>query len=170
MSDIGACDEQNESDCAKQHEQRRLNFADDLLFQGRDFDIAICAGILLFEARRDSGNFRLSLRECDTGPEARENSEAVAAAIVNAVAQYIGRPQFRVRGPERGKLKFTRHDSDDGEGRAVEQQRLAKGIAVAAETPLPQAIAQNYFVLRAFLVFADREAIFPGAAQCRAWA
>ena len=55
-----------------------------------------------------------------------------------------------------GKLQARRQDADDGERRAVERDRLAEDVLVAAETFLPEGVGQHRDVRAARPVFFRR--------------
>ena len=90
----------------RQHQQRRLDLADHILLQRRDHDPAVGAGVLPLQARRDCRDFGARLRQRDARFQPREDAQAVAAAVVDAVAKRIGRPQLRMSGPERRELEL----------------------------------------------------------------
>ena len=82
---------------------------------------------LPFELRGDGWNVCLSLRFRDPGFQAREYAQAVAAAILNAIAECHGNPHLGAGGPEWREPEIAGHDSHHYVGFAIQCHGLPHG-------------------------------------------
>ena len=115
IGDIGAGDEQDESNGTKENEQRSAHIANHLLAQGnhRGAPALVVFGILLFEPRGDGAEIRLSLDNVHTRLEPGNNRVIVIAAHG---AVLIGPGERDPDLGKTGKAKRFGHDSGDHGG------------------------------------------------------
>jgi len=86
----------------------------------------------------------------------RPNSRRGAAlAVVEPGGEVERHPHLRARLPERRELKRGRHDTDDHVLLPVQRYRAADDGAVAAETPLPQAVTEHHDLVISGFVLAS---------------
>jgi hypothetical protein len=74
-------------------------------------------------------------------------TDPLTSAAVALLLAVVSPPACSVRGPEGRELEVGRHDADDGVRLAVEQDLLPDRVPVAPETPLPEAVAEDYDAL-----------------------
>ena len=106
--------------------------------------------VLPGEDRRQVVQVRLRLRHAHARPEPGHGHQEMIAALLGdgfTVGRLVhprrGHPEFDGLVLE-GKPEARRHHADDLAGVAVHPQRAAKHVRVAAETPLPQAVAEDH--------------------------
>jgi hypothetical protein len=106
------------------------------------------------------------LRRQDATPETRNHTE-IEAAVAGPLpvnerhrAPHLSRwkrsneqRQFRTI----GELKARRHDTNDCVWGAVQDDRPAEYMRIAAKLPLPQSVADNYYRLVARPILVSRE-------------
>src|SRR6185437_1245644 len=134
----------------------RRDAPDDFVLERVDGDVAVRAGKLLLEMRRDCGELRPGLSQCHAGPEPREHAQAPRATFGTRL-ETAGSPELGMRRPEGCKAEAPRHHADDRRPLAVEQHRSAHDVALTAEPPLPQPITDHGDVCGAGLVVALRK-------------
>ena len=97
---------------------------------------------------RDGKHLRFGLRDAYLGFQAAENPQG---AIIPLDALFgvesHGQPGFRAH----GVVKTFAHDTDDGEGFAVDLHDLAKNVGIRGVAALPEAVTKNQFLISAGL-------------------
>lgn len=141
--DIGAADEHQESNHAKEGEQHGLGLAAQLMAEAVDdgAGVGVGVGVLLFEALRDAAHFSAGLFEGDAGLEAADHLEEVGAAA-GALLGVPGERREKLGFPA-GDLEAWGHDADNGVGRAVERDGLSDDGGIAAEAVAPETVAED---------------------------
>src|SRR5712672_2718513 len=90
------------------------------------------------------------LRGDDAGVEFAEDGESGQVAGEIVVRNLDRAPEFGVAQQKRFgrelEMEIARQDADDGDVLLVVAQELADDVDVAAETALPEAVAQDYYV------------------------
>ncbi len=157
VGDIGARDHQYEGHRHQKNEQGGVEIAQNLALDGTELDAAalVGGGIGLFQALTNAVHLALGACQRDAGPEARQHRGAAGAAVGDILAangHHQGQPEF---GAIFHAAEPGRHDADDGVRLAVELKGAADDRGIAAESPLPQRIAQDDdgIALRHFVLF-----------------
>ena len=146
--DVGARDEQHESDCAEQRVERRLERTDQ---RGHE-EPRLGDGVgvepraeLLAVAARDRQQLLLRVRERHAGLQSRDGLRVACAGL-----HLRRREAADLEDARREHLHLTerraharRHDADDFPRLAVERDRLADQRGAAAESRLPDLVAQD---------------------------
>ena len=148
IRDIRASDEQHAADGGEQREQHRPLRADQIFMERDHAHAGLCVhlvGIRGLVAPVDDVQLFVGLRAGHAGFHPAEDREVARAALDD-----IGRQSFlleHARQPDVGlvKRKFDRRrrDADDRERCPVQRDRLAEDTLVAAETFLPEGMAQH---------------------------
>ena len=146
VGDVGAGDQQHGADGAQDEEQRRPHLARQLLRQRFGDDdrfrrlVGIARGLApALEAEVVAEPRHLAPGVVDAASLAQAAQHRVAPAVG---ARGVGPEWDPQLGPAR-EVEAGRHHTHDGEGIAVENERLADDLRVAAEAALPQAVAQQ---------------------------
>ncbi len=92
------------------------------------------------QARPQSAHLGLRLRQRYPGAQASDDGEESEVARLRIRAVGEGDPQVDIS----GEVEARRHHADDVVDLAVEHQRTADGIGRAAETALPEAMAEDH--------------------------
>ncbi len=147
---VGARNQQHQRDRSRQDRQRRANAAGEALLHRNQRQVRVGVGVgrarMLPTVLRDQHRgFRVGPRQGDAGAEARHRYQVARAArdlfrLKPAVAHQARHPDID-RAIRVGILR--RHHPDDGVDIAIERQGLARDFAIAAETPLPQPVADQ---------------------------
>ena len=146
MRDVGARDEQDEPDGGEEHDDRLARVADDQVFERRDVDVAVRAGKSRFESRRERRHRRPRLVERDARRQPREDAQAVARCAEVARSPSASGAQSSARVAQNGaNLNRWRHDADDRVGPAVERDRAAERVGIAAEDAPPETVRDDHF-------------------------
>ena len=107
---------------------------------------------------RERCHLRLCLRDGRPWRQASEHTKRSAGPIVEAPGERQRHPHFGARLPERREPELRRHDTDDDVRVAVELDGpRPTNCRIAAEAPLPQAVAQHDDALATRLIFAGDE-------------
>ena len=138
-------DQQHESDCREQNPQRQPRVSHHLVEQRRKVHAGTDAGVgkLLGQALLYSLHFRASLRECNTRFQPPEHLQPVAAA---RCPREIGESEWQPQSGVFGEAKALRHHTDNGVIAPVvtiKREGSPQNVGIAAETALPQALAQH---------------------------
>ena len=158
VRNIGASNEQNEPDRAKENQEKWLNLADDAVAQGNhhDLDGPVFLRISRGEPRINGIQFRLGLLRSNAGRKAADHRHPSKVAPCHQVLfDMQWHPNFRV--PSRCELKFTGQDADDTDAFVVKPDRAANDVRVAAKTPHPAAIGENGDLRARSDIFASRK-------------
>ena len=149
VGDVGARDEQHETDRGQQHQQGRPAVAHQVLVQQHGVEPGL--GVDLVGKRRgvtagDDFDLVGGLRERDAGFETALHQQVAGAAV-----DQVGRQAFEVKdpgGPRLGlverKTEPGRQDADDRLGYAVEREALAEDGRVGAESFLPDRMSEQH--------------------------
>ncbi len=90
--------------------------------------------------RGDVGHFRLRLLDCHAILQTRDGLEAMIGTRIDLGSNGKWDPEFR----HFRKSKAARHHADDRARATADDDLLSDGVWIAAETPLPQIVAENY--------------------------
>ena len=115
IGDVGAGDEQNETNGADEKQQCRANVFDDLLLQGNDVSAGagVVDRVLLFEAFGDADHFGVGLFARDARFETANGEDAgMPVAIVGKCFCPRRERQIDIGGAE--QFEVRREDADDG--------------------------------------------------------
>ena len=147
---VGARDEHQEADGTQQDVERPPDAAEDLVLDrhGERREVHL-RRVLTFgrERRRDRGEIVGRLRGGHAGLEPARGVEAVAAALGLLRIEVHRHPQLRrlrrVVAEIGRELEAARHHADDLCGPAVEIEVALDRAGIAAELPLPEAVAED---------------------------
>jgi hypothetical protein len=153
IGDVGAGDEQYQTDDSEQHEKRLTHRAGEELAERNKLNsVAGALGVLLMDALHNAGNVGLCLRQRHTRLETANDIEVVVFAVGAEFAFPIGEgaEDFRnnVDGidPELNVVAVAEavgKDSDNLHGLIVEGDGFADDDAFAAEMALPEAVSKD---------------------------
>ena len=148
IGDIGARDEQYETDGTEQNEQGRFHLADEKIAQRDHADgpTVVVFGILFCETVGDRVELSVRLIESDARLDATSQSKPMASATLEPT------PEKRIindRNPYLAallhlrKAEVGRHDADDGERALVERDGGAGDVGVGTERAAPKVFAED---------------------------
>ena len=140
---VGASNQEDEADRAKEHKQRRANIFDEAFVQAYDdrAPALVVAWVLASEPVGDGRHFGLGSGERHIGLHPRDDPVVVVVAHGACLGRQGGRrPELReIRVPERRS-----HHADHRERLAAKEQCAANNRGIAAEAPRPQGIAEDH--------------------------
>src|SRR5205807_5237553 len=152
IGNIGASDQKDKANGAKQDEQSGADISNRLAVQrhNRSAPPGIHRGILLLKALRNGGHLGLRLSYGHSGFQARNHLEIMTVPY-SAVFVSPGQrsPQLR----KLWKLKARLHHANDRIGMIIEGNLLSDYRWIGTEGSAPQIIAKNNHVTVAWLVF-----------------
>ena len=133
---IYANDQQQETNCAEQHQQRRPYLADDMRVERNNRNVLTHerTGLLEVQPVHDRAQFALSPGDTSARPQPADHPEVVRGAAGRGLAQSSHRqPDFGL-----GRItEAARHHADDGHGITTDSQGAADDFRVAAVSALP---------------------------------
>lgn len=144
IGDVGAGDEENESDSAEKDVESRPNILNDLVVQAdcESAEVGVIGGILRFQALGDGGEFDAGLVKRGSGLEASDGDDAgMPVAVVGKSPGPRLEGNHDINGLE--ELEIGRKDAGDGVGKIVESDGPADGVMRAAELALPEAVGEK---------------------------
>src|SRR5262245_975999 len=128
-----------------------------------EFETCLTSLMLLADPSRDGAHFRLLLRLCDARLEPADHAEVATPAHLGIDVESRRYPEVsagigdrdRSKGDlkPRRKIKVGRHNPDHRVVLIVECDALSDDLSVGAETPAPEAVAQNHDTISAWTIF-----------------
>src|SRR6185503_14750520 len=143
-----ARNQQHETDCAKQDQQRPANLARELRSQRHDVYAPVrVESVLLGQPRSDRVHFGLRLLDRDAGFESRHARGETSAAPAEFVGDLKRHPDVSGLADLSSLLnvpaEVCRHYADDCRRLVIQSDLPADDLTVAAEPSLPQTIANH---------------------------
>ena len=156
IGNVGARDEQHKSDGAQQHQQRRADLTNGLFAQRHDLGTPtfVVFGILLFKTAGDRIHLGLGLLGINAPLQPRDHQEMVLTANCTLL---VGPDQ---RCPHLRKVRLSEvrsHDTDNGEGLAIEIYAATDNVRIRPKMVLPERIAQDDDIAAPRLVLVGSE-------------
>ena len=143
VADISRGDQQDERHGPHQHEQARAHVACEVLVEGTDGDrdVLVRSWVRVPRARHDRLELRGRRTRGNATMEAGDHLKEVLRSRLPQLRREPGRdPELRV---PVGKAERQRHHTDDHRCTVVDQNRASNHLPVAAEHPLPRAVAED---------------------------
>ena len=160
IGDVGTADDEHQSHCAEEEQQRLTNVADDVVLERHETDCPLTAWwiirrILLAERRNEDIDPPLCLSDCLSGFEPGDRAgKVIAPKLVGRqreAREAHRRPHFGaaffLRSPRR--LKSGRHDADDAVRVGIELHDAAEDMRIAAERAPPEPVADDNLFIEA---------------------
>ena len=168
VRDVGAGDQQHEADRDEQHRQAEPRVADDALLERHHLHVAVGARDTPPRGARVTTSTSAWAEAGLTPGFSRAKTRRLSPSrLSRRRVERQRRPQLGVHRPERREHEARRHHADDRVELAVEAHRAADDPRIAAETPLPQAVA-DHGAARVRARCRRRRAAAPGPARRRA--
>ena len=143
VCDVGAGDEQHQSDRARKRENRRPRAADHPLVKRLEADARVVVLLMQpLQPHGDAVHVRGRLLERDTGSEPREGAQHDRAARWRRRIDPDRYPELRAWSGY-GRLEPCRHHADHFERLIVDVNRAAEDAAIPAIALLPQPVAED---------------------------
>ena len=139
IADVGAGDEQDETDGAEKNSERCSCIAEQVLFErfGVHAPAFVGAGVSGSQAIGDGGKFEFRAGDGSVGLQTREDLIGMIAAFgLLFFARKKRGPEFAVGGKTEGRLRGN--DADDGVRLAVEGDGLADGVSIGGKIFFPE--------------------------------
>ena len=145
VGDVGAGDQQHETDGAEQNQQRARDIADDLLVHRHQPHAEPCIGrILAFEPRGDPIHVRLRGAARDARAQAADDRQPERAARLHQLREPFRGCKWRPELRFLGVGEAFRHDADHLVRHAVEHHRAPDDSGIAAKSPLPEPVREDH--------------------------
>ncbi len=150
VREVGAGDQQQQRHGRRQHPQRPAEAAGELLAVGSDqhaFLPRVAARELLLEPPADAVELGRHLLAARARAGARDHADEVGGLAVVAPRVLVRGERDRKVDVADGEQELRGHHADHGEGLAVQRERAADHLGVAAEAALPESVRQHHDLL-----------------------